>query len=141
MSFVDLHYIMSPIANMLTQIKNAQSRGKEEVVLPFSKMTLGVAEILKNKGFIGGVEKKIRKMKKIEIGILGVELKYENGIGAIGGMKMISKPSRRVYAGKNDLKPVRNGYGISIISTPKGLMTGDEARKAGIGGEIICEIW
>jgi small subunit ribosomal protein S8 len=126
---------------MLTQIKNAQSRGKEEVVLPFSKMTLGIAEILKNKGFVGSVEKKIRKMKKSEISILGVGLKYENGIGAIGDIKLISKPSRRVYVGKDDLKPVRNGYGISIISTPKGLMTGDEARKAGIGGEIICEVW
>jgi small subunit ribosomal protein S8 len=132
---------MSPIANMLTQIKNAQSRGKEEVVLPFSKMTLGIAEILKNKGFVGSVEKKIRKMKKSEIGILGVELKYENGVGAISNIKLISKPSRRVYAGKDDLRPVRNGYGISIISTPKGLMTGDEARKMGIGGEIICEVW
>ena len=132
---------MSPIANMLTQIKNAQSRGKEEVVLPFSKMTLGIAEILKNKGFVGSVEKKIRKMKKSEISILGVGLKYENGIGAIGDIKLISKPSRRVYVGKDDLKPVRDGYGISIISTPKGLMTGDEARRAGIGGEIICEVW
>ena len=126
---------------MLTQIKNAQSRGKEEVVLPFSKMTLGIAEILKNKGFVGSVEKKIRKMKKSEISILGVGLKYENGIGAIGDIKLISKPSRRVYVGKDDLKPVRDGYGISIISTPKGLMTGDEARRAGIGGEIICEVW
>ncbi len=132
---------MSPIANMLTQIKNAQSRGKEEVVLPFSKTTLGIAEILKNKGFIGSIEKKIRKMKKSEISILGVELKYESGVGAIGGIKMISKPSRRVYAGKGDLKPVKDGYGISIISTSRGLMTGDDARKARIGGEIICEVW
>jgi small subunit ribosomal protein S8 len=132
---------MSPIANMLTQIKNAQSRGQEGVVLPFSKMTLGVAEILKNKGFVGGVEKKTRKMKKSEVSILGVELKYENGVGAIGGIKMISKPSRRVYVGKDDLKPVRNGYGISVVSTSKGLMTGDDAKKAGIGGEIICEVW
>ena len=69
------------------------------------------------------------------------ELKYENGVGAIGGIKMISKPSRRVYVGKDDLKPIRNGYGISVISTSKGLMTGDDAKKAGIGGEIICEVW
>lgn len=132
---------MSPIANMLTQIKNAQSRSQEGIVLPFSKMTFGIAEILKNKGFVGGVEKKTRKMNKSEVNILGVELKYENGVGAIGGIKMISKPSRRVYAGKDDLKPVKNGYGISIISTSKGLMTGDEAKKAKIGGEIICEVW
>lgn len=132
---------MSPIANMLTQIRNAQSRGKEGIILPFSKMTLGIAEILKNKGFIRGVEKKTKKMKKSEADFLSVELKYENGVGAISDIKLISKPSRRVYAGKDDLRPVRNGYGISIISTPKGLMTGDEARKAGIGGEIICEVW
>ncbi len=104
-------------------------------------MTFGIAEILKNKGFIGGVEKKTRKTHKSEISIIDVELKYENGAGAIGGIKMISKPSRRVYAGKDDLKPVKNGYGISIISTSRGLMVGDEAKKAKIGGEIICEIW
>ena len=109
--------------------------------MPFSKMTLGIAEILKNKGFVGGVEKKTKKMKKSEADFISVGLKYENGVGAIGGIKMISKPSRRVYAGKDDLRPIRNGYGISIISTPKGLMTGDEARKMGIGGEIICEVW
>ena len=82
-----------------------------------------------------------KKTKKSEVSILGVELKYENGVGAIGGIKMISKPSRRIYAGKDGLKPVKNGYGISVISTSKGLMTGDEAKKAGIGGEIICEVW
>ena len=132
---------MSPIANMLTQIRNAQSRGHERVTLPFSKMVLGITEILKSKGFIGEIEKKTKKMKKSEINFLSVELKYENGVGAISDIKLISKPSRRVYAGNDDLKPVRNGYGISIISTSRGLMTGDEARKAGIGGEIICEVW
>ncbi len=126
---------------MLTQIKNAQSRSKEEVVLPFSKMTLGIAEILKNRGFISGVEKKTKKMKKSEVDFISVGLKYENGIGAISDIKLVSKPSRRIYAGKDNLRPVRNGYGISIISTPKGLMTGDEARKMRIGGEIICEVW
>ena len=132
---------MSPIANMLTQIKNAQSRKREEVVLPFSKMTLGIAEILKSRGFIGKAEKKTKKMKKSEVAFLNLELKYENGVGAISGIKMISKPSRRVYSGKNGLRPIKDGYGVSIVSTSKGIMTGDEARKMGVGGEVICEVW
>lgn len=132
---------MSPIANMLVQLKNAQSRGLEEVVLPFSKIKFSIAEILKNKGFISEVEKKKRKMKKAEVDILYIRLKYNNGIGAIDDVKLISKPSRRVYTGRDELRQVKNGYGVSVISTSKGLMTGEDARKAGIGGELIFEIW
>ncbi len=126
---------------MLVQLKNAQSRGLEEVVLPFSKIKFSIAEILKNKGFISEVEKKKRKMKKAEVDILYIRLKYNNGIGAIDDVKLISKPSRRVYTGRDELRQVKNGYGVSVISTSKGLMTGEDARKAGIGGELIFEIW
>lgn len=126
---------------MLTQIKNAQSRGREEVVLPFSKMLFGLAQILKKAGFVSGVDKNKKKSGRSELDVINIKLKYNNGAGAISNVKLISKPSRRIYAGKEDLKPVRDGYGISVVSTSRGLMTGDEARKAGIGGEVICEIW
>jgi len=126
---------------MLTQIKNAQARGREEVILPFSKITFSIAEILRDSGFIKGVEKKVKKIKRSELTFFNIKLKYNNGVGAISGIKLISKPSRRIYAVKDDLRPIKDGYGISIVSTSKGIMTGDEARKMGIGGEVICEVW
>jgi len=126
---------------MLTQIKNAQARGHQEVVLPFSKMLFAIAQILKKAGFVEEVNKIKKKKKGSEFEFISIRLKYENGIGAIRGVKLISKPSRRIYVGENDLKPVREGYGISVVSTPKGLMTGDEAKKAGVGGEILFEVW
>jgi small subunit ribosomal protein S8 len=132
---------MSPIANMLVQIKNAQARNIEEIVLPFSKMKFDIATILKEKGFIGEVEKRKKKMKKAELNFIAIQLKYVDGVGAISEIKLVSKPSRRVYAAKDDLKPIMNGYGISVVSTSKGLMTGSDARKAGIGGEVIFEVW
>ncbi len=132
---------MSPIANMLAQIKNAQLRNHEDVVFPFSKMKLSIAEILKSKGFIEGVDTKKKKMKKAEVDFISIKLKYNDGVGAIDDVKLVSKPSRRVYASKDDLKPVRNGFGISVVSTSKGLMTGEDARKAGIGGELLFEVW
>ena len=132
---------MSPIANMLVQLKNAQARSIEEVVLPFSKMKFDIAMILKEKGFVGEVEKRKKKMKKAELNFIAIKPKYVDGVGAISEIKLVSKPSRRVYAAKDDLKPIMNGYGISVVSTSKGLMTGSEARKAGIGGEVIFEVW
>ena len=132
---------MSPIADMLTQLRNAQARGHAEAVLSFSKMKLDVAQILRDKNFIGGVEKRKKKLKKSEFDVLALTLKYENGAGVISGVKMISKPSRRMYSGKQKLRQVQSGYGISVISTSKGIMTGDDAKKAGVGGEVIFEIW
>ena len=126
---------------MLTQIKNAQTRGKSEMVLPFSRIKFEIAGILKNKGFINNVDERKRKTKKSEFDMLAVELKYKDSVGAIEGIKLISKPSRRMYAGKKDLRPVKSGYGISVVSTSKGIMAGEDARKAGLGGEILFEIW
>ncbi|MBI2670221.1 MAG: 30S ribosomal protein S8 [Candidatus Yanofskybacteria bacterium] len=126
---------------MLTQIKNAQARGKSEIVSPFSKIKFEIAGILKTKGFIAGVDKRKIKTKKSEFNMLAIELKYDNGVGAIKGIKLVSKPSRRMYAGKKDLKPVKNGYGISVISTSKGIMAGEDARKAELGGEVLFEVW
>ncbi len=134
---------MSPIANMLVQLKNAQNARHEHVVIPFSKLTFGIISLLKDKGFVAGADKKKRKgdKKDVEFNVIDVTLKYEETKGAITDIKLISKPSRRMYAGKNDLKKVRDGFGIAIVSTSKGLMTGDEAHKSGLGGEVICEIW
>lgn len=126
---------------MLTQIVNAQARNHEEVSVPFSKMKYDIAEILKKRGFVEEVSKKKQKGRKSELDFIEIKLKYNDGVGAISSFKMVSKPSRRMYGGKRDLKPVRQGYGVSIVSTSKGLMAGDEARKAGVGGEILFEVW
>ncbi len=133
---------MSPIANMLIQLKNAQNAGHERVVLPFSKLKANIAVILKEKGFISEIDKKKKKSKKSELEYLDIALNYgKEPKGAIHGIQMVSKPSRRVYVKKTELLPVLSGYGISIVSTSKGLMAGDDARKASLGGELICKIW
>ncbi len=124
--------------DLLIKIKNAQKARKESIKLPYSNMDLAVAEILAKGKFIGAVEKKGRMPKRI----LEVTLRYDaNGVGAIEGIKLISKPSRRIYAGYQDLRKVRQGYGTGIISTSKGLMTLGEARRAKVGGVLLFEIW
>ena len=128
---------MSPIANMLVQIKNAQARGLEEVEVPFSVMKRSIAGVLQHAGFLTSVETKKKKGKRIEFDYLHITLKPD----AINGVKLISKPSRRMYAKADELKKVRSGFGISVVSTPKGIMTGADAQKAGVGGEVIFEIW
>ncbi len=135
---------MSPIANMLVQIKNGQSVGKAEVMIPFSNLKFAIVSVLQKEGYVGTIEKKKKSARggsasggKAEIPFLQVALKPD----AIRGMRFISKPSRRMYAGKDALRKVKSGYGISVISTSRGIMTGTEAHKAGIGGEVIFEIW
>ena len=127
---------MSPLANMLVQIKNAQAVGLEEVAMPFSKMKYDIAMVLHREGYLKQVEKKQRKMKKAELPFLALTLGNH-----INGIKLVSKPSRRMYAGKKDLETVKSGYGVSVITTSKGIMTGRDARKAGVGGEVMFEIW
>ena len=128
---------MSPISNMLIQIKNAQAVGKTEVMIPFSNLKFAIVTLLQKEGYVGNIEKKKKIAKKAEVPYLAVALKP----GAILGMRFISKPSRRMYAGKDGMKKVKSGYGISVVSTSRGIMTGAEAHKAGIGGEVIFEIW
>lgn len=132
---------MATIANLLVQLKNAQAVGAENVAVPFSNLKLEIARILKDKGFIAEVEKKMRKARQAGIPYLQLKLKYTDSTGAISGIKLISKSSRRVYSGKHKLYPVKSGFGIAVVSTSKGLMTGQEARKAGVGGEVLFEIW
>lgn len=127
---------------MLAQIMNAQSAKKDHVVIPFSNMKFAIANILKKENFISEVERKAKKSKKSEHDYLYVTLRYdEDGQGAISGTQLVSRQSRRMYVGSKDIKPVRSGYGISVISTPKGVLSSKEARKMSVGGEILFNIF
>jgi small subunit ribosomal protein S8 len=130
-----------PIADMLTRIRNAIRTHKAEVFIPFSKIKLEIAKIMKRQGFINGFAE-VEKTPENKFGGLTVSLKYdEDKQPAVSGLKRISKPGRRVYAAKDELPVVLNNFGISIISTSAGLMTNKEAKKKGLGGEIICELY
>ncbi|MFA4998769.1 MAG: 30S ribosomal protein S8 [Candidatus Paceibacterota bacterium] len=128
---------MYPIADMLNRIRNAQAVQKETVEVPFSNMNLEIAKILEKNDFVGKAEKKGKKTKKI----IEIALKYDGKSPAVSGLKVISKPGQRIYVQSKNIKIVRGGYGISIVSTSKGLMTNKEARKQKVGGELICEVW
>lgn len=131
-----------PIADMLTRIRNALAAKKPEVILPFSKIKLGIVEILKKEGFIKEVEEISKGRGENNFDQIRIVLKY---LGpkepAISSLKRISKPGRRIYASKDELPRVLNNLGIAIISTSQGLMTNKEAKKAGLGGEVVCEIY
>jgi len=130
--------ITDPIADMLNRIKTAQAVRKETVAIPFSKIKYEIAKILERRKFIERAEKKGKIPRKVIL----IKLKYEeNGEPRISGLKRISKPGQRIYVSAKKIKPVRNGYGIAIISTSQGLMTDREARQKNIGGEVLCEIW
>ena len=130
--------ITDPIADMLTRIRNANSAKHKTVDIPASKMKTAIAEILFKEGYIKSYE----LINDETQGIIRVTLKYdEKGTRVIDGIKRISKPGLRVYAGKEELPKVLNGLGIAIISTSKGLKTDKEAREAGIGGEVLAYIW
>jgi small subunit ribosomal protein S8 len=130
--------ISDPIADMLTRIRNAILVSYDTVDIPNSKIKLNLAKILKNEGFI----KNYKVIKDNRQGILKIFLKYdEKGGPLISGLKRVSKPSARIYAKKDKIPLILNGYGINILSTSKGLVTDKEAKKTGVGGEIICSIW
>ncbi|OGZ18781.1 MAG: 30S ribosomal protein S8 [Candidatus Nealsonbacteria bacterium RBG_13_42_11] len=125
------------ISDMLNRIKNGQAVEKTTVEIPFSNLNYEIAKILAKHDFIDGVEKKGRKVKKT----IEITLKYKDKIPAISGLRRISKPGQKIYLGCREIKRVKGGYGLAIVSTPKGLMTDQEARKQKLGGEIICEVW
>jgi len=130
---------MDPIADMICSINNAQAVGKKQVIFyPYSDFKYAFLELLRNEGFIDNVEKKGRLSKRKIV----VDLKYtEDGKPKITKIRKISKQGQRIYSTYKELKPVESGYGISILTTSKGLLTNKEARKNKIGGEIICEVW
>ncbi len=127
-----------PIADMLTRIRNANSNKHKTVDVPASKMKVAIADILFKEGYIKSFEEISNDVQ----GTIRITLKYdEKGSRVIAGIKRISKPGLRVYASKEELPRVLNGLGIAIVSTSKGIMTDREARKVGLGGEVLAYVW
>ena len=130
--------VTDPIADMLTRIRNAQTARHETVIIPDSKMKKAIAEILLAEGYISSVEYIEDKIQ----GKIKITLKYtEDNKKVISGLKRISKPGLRIYASVEELPRVLNGLGIAIISTSKGVVTDREARKLGLGGEVLAYVW
>ncbi len=127
-----------PIGDMLTRIRNSQMRGKTTVMTPASKMRVRVLDVLADEGYIRGYEKMtgVDGHPAIEI-----SLKYFDGAPVIREMKRVSKPGRRVYLGVDDIPSVRQGLGVSIVSTSKGVMSDANARSQNVGGEVLCTIF
>lgn len=130
--------VNDPIADMLTRIRNAGMVKQKQVVMPTSKIKVSIAQILQEEGFIENYGVTDEQPQ----GKLLIRLKYTpQGRPVITGLERVSKPGRRYYSGHKDIPWVRSGLGISILSTPQGLMTGRKARHARLGGEILCKVW
>ena len=125
-----------PLGDLLTRIRNAQRRGRSTVQSPSSKLRTHVLEVLQREGYIRGFSE-VEKDGRRE---LDIELKYYDGAPVISEIRRVSKPGRRVYSAVRDLPLVRNGLGISVLSTPKGVMSDNEARTQNVGGEILCRV-
>lgn len=126
-----------PISDMLTRIRNAIAVEKQELVLPYSKFKHNLAKLLLAEGFISGVNELPGKMKSLQI-----NLKYTGaGQPVISGVKRVSTPGQRIYLPVEKIPRVNGGFGISIVSTSKGLLTDKQARKDKVGGELICQVW
>ena len=127
-----------PIADFLTRIRNAITARKAKVEVPASKMKLRIAELLRDEGFVGAVEEK----EDGKQGSISITLRYgQDHRNAISGIRRKSRPGQREYVNKDGIPKVRSGLGISLLTTSKGVMTDRAARKAGLGGELICEVW
>lgn len=127
-----------PISDYLTRIRNAQKAKKKSVEIPASKLKLRITEILNKNGFIGEFNVAETKNKQ---GSIVIKLKYVNSDGVIIGLQRVSRPGIRKYVETTGIPKVLNGLGINIVSTSKGLMTDKEAKKLGVGGEVLCSIW
>lgn len=129
---------MDPITDIFNRIRNAQMVKKENISMPFSKVKFEIVKILKKQGFVSDLKKRGRGVKKNLI----IDLKYTEGKEpALSHFKRISKPGQRIYRKANEIRPVRSGYGICLVSTSQGLMIGKEARKKKLGGEVLVEVW
>jgi len=130
--------ISDPIADMLTRIRNAVMARHDSVPVPSSRMKLAIAKILKEEGFINDYEVVKGKTHKV----IKIHLKYDDKNQAVlSGLDRVSKPGLRVYAGRGEIPRVYGGLGIAIVSTSKGVMTGQQAWRQGIGGEVLCHVW
>ena len=126
-----------PIGDMLSRIKNSQSRNHKKVQLPSSNFKIKISEVLKNEGYI--IDYKVSSDDKKPT--LEIELKYNYGSPVISSIERVSKPGRRIFSSAQSLPKINNGLGIAIVSTPKGVMSDVDARKNKIGGEIICKVF
>jgi len=124
---------MDPIADLLITIKNGYMAGKSSVSVPYSKFKLAVAKVLEAQKFVSNVQK--------EKNAININLLYEDGKPKIADIKKVSKLGLRVYAKAKSIKTIKGGRGITVISTPRGVMTGKEAKAKKLGGEVICQIW
>jgi small subunit ribosomal protein S8 len=130
--------LSDPLSDMLTRIRNAGKARLDKVDIPGSRLKTALAEAMKKEGFI----RNYKFIKDNKQGILRVYLKYDRDAHhVICGMQRVSKPSRRVYVKGKDIRPVLNGIGISVLSTPRGVLTDRQARKENVGGELLCKIW
>lgn len=128
--------LSDPLGDMLTRIRNGQAANKPAVTSPASRLRENVLEVLAREGYIRGYNREDGPQ-----GALSIELKYHNGAPVIRQLKRVSRPGRRVYSGVKDLPRVYNGLGIAILSTPRGVMSDNEAREAHVGGEILCTVF
>jgi small subunit ribosomal protein S8 len=130
--------ITDPIADMLTRIRNAVRARHPRVDLPASKLKVEIARILKEEGYLSTYKVVDENKKKV----LRVFFRYTSDKRSVlTGLKRVSRPGCRRYVGKSEIRPVVGGMGVSILSTPRGIMTGQSARKEGVGGELLCEVW
>jgi small subunit ribosomal protein S8 len=127
-----------PISDMLTRIRNAGGARHTETACPFSKQKLAIAKVLEAEGFLGGVRVESRDGHPTLVMVVRYD---EMGQPLIDGIRRVSTPSRRVYVGAREIWKVRNGLGISVLSTSKGILSDSNARDASIGGEVVCEVW
>ena len=135
--------VIDPIADMLVRIRNASAVGHNTVAVPHSNIKAAIAQILKDEGFIQDYETVAASVQSH--GMIRVWLRYtgdrRHRKPVIAGMERVSKPGRRVYSGKDEIPWVLSGMGVAILSTPKGVLSGDQARRLGVGGEVLCYVW
>jgi small subunit ribosomal protein S8 len=130
--------MQDPISNLIIKIKNASARGIATISFPYSKLAFAVAELLQKEGYVGEITKKGKKVVKT----MDIELAYgEDKTPKVTDVQRVSKLSKRVYAGSKDLKAVRSGYGLLVLTTPLGVISDKEAKKAKVGGEVLFKIW
>ena len=135
---------MDPISNMLTSIKNATSKKKERVDVPFSGIKAGLVKLLKDEGFVSNFKVLDPKLDKTidRRGVIRITLKYTaDKQPVINGIRRVSKPGLRVYRGHDEMPKVRAAFGVTIVSTSKGLLTDADAKKQKLGGEVLCQVW
>jgi small subunit ribosomal protein S8 len=135
--------VNDPIADMLTRIRNGVMAGHSQVAMPSSKIKVEIAKILKEEGFVENFE--VAEAEQVGQKVLRVKIKYvgerRERRPVISGLERVSKPGRRIYTKRQDIPWVLSGIGVAILSTPKGVMTGQRARQLGVGGEILCKVW